>query len=117
MFDWAGRRFHYPDPKFAYKAANSIIQGGCSSVVKKAMCITWEYLQTRPEIKSRPIMQIHDEILFEVHKDELGIEDKFKEIMESVYPYKHIPLTCSVEHSFKSWGELSEGSPKAWPSS
>lgn len=111
VFDWAGRRFHFPDSKFAYKAANSIIQGGCASVVKKAMVRIDECVQEHG-YKSRPIAQIHDEILFKVHKSELGVESEFQKIMENIYPYKHIPLTCSIEHSKTSWGELEVGPPQ-----
>ena len=110
VFDWAGRRFYFPDRRFAYKAANGIIQGGCSSIVKKAMINLHEYLQP---LKSRMLLQIHDEILFEVHKSELDIVHNLRKIMEATYPYNHLPMSCSVEHSWKSFGELEKGEPNA----
>jgi DNA polymerase-1 len=107
--DWLGRAFHFPDPEFAYKAANAIIQGGCASVVKIAMVRLGKLLEGK---KSRMLLQVHDELIFEVHKDELYLVEKLQEIMETVYPYRHIPLTCSVSHSLKSWGEPVEGFPE-----
>jgi DNA polymerase I len=106
--DWNGRVFYFKDPNFSYKAPNAIIQGGCSSVVKLAMPRLGKYLKDK---KSQMLMQIHDELLLEVHKKEFGIIDDLKEIMETVYPHKHIPLTCSVSHSLKSWEDKVEGPP------
>lgn len=112
-FDWYGRKFNFPESKWAYKAPNAVIQGGCASVVKRAMVNLHAFLDTT---KSRAVLQVHDEILFEIHKDELHIVPQIKQIMESVYPYKRIPLTCSVEHSWKSYQDLKKGEP-TWETS
>ena len=110
VYDWSGRIFYYSDPRFAYKAANSIIQGGCADIVKKAMVGVHNYLADK---RSRILMQIHDELWFKVHLSEIDIIDDIVKVMESVYPAKYLPMTCSVEHSFKSFGELVEGKPHA----
>jgi DNA polymerase-1 len=110
VYDWSGRIFHYPDPRFAYKAANSIIQGGCADVVKKSMVEVQSYLAGK---RSKLLMQIHDELWFQIHKDELSIVAPIQDIMENVYPQKYLPLTCSVEHSYKNFGQLEEGAPRA----
>ena len=107
-YDWYGRKFDFPESKWAYKAPNAVIQGGCASVVKKAMVDLHALLHTT---KSRMVLQVHDEILFEVHKDELDLVKKIKDIMEAVYPFKRMPLTCSVEHSWKSYQDLKKGEP------
>ena len=65
-------------------------------------------------MKSRMIIQVHDEIVFEVHKDELNIVDDLKKIMEDTYkPMNGMALTCGVEHSWVSWGkqDVVEGNP------
>jgi DNA polymerase-1 len=107
--DWLGRVFYFGDPKFSYKAANAIIQGGCSSVMKIALCRLHDFLKDK---KSNLIMTVHDEALFEVHESEFYIIEKLQEIMENVYPHKHIKLTCSVSHSLESWGDPVEGYPE-----
>lgn len=109
IYSWAGRIFQVPDPRFLYKAPNALIQGGCADVVKQAMVGLDTFLQLN--WRSRMLLQVHDEILFEVHKDELNIINDLVHIMENIYPHKHIKLTCSVEHSWKSWGEPVEGLP------
>ncbi len=103
---WCGMRYHFPDPEFAYKAPNALIQGGCASVVKTAMIGLDRFLSG---FKSRMLMQIHDEILFEIHKSEINLVPQLKKIMEEAYPYKHICLTASPSYSLKSWGDKIEG--------
>lgn len=109
VYGWSGRKFYYSDPRFGYKAANSIIQGGCADIVKKAMCRVADHLQGK---RSRMLMQIHDELWFQIHVDELGEIAKIKSIMEEVYPSKFLPMSCSVEHSYRSFGELTSGMPQ-----
>ena len=107
---WSGRTFHFPDINFSYKAANAIIQGGCADVVKEAMRLCDEVLQgTRSVIH----LQVHDELLFGIAEDEAHLLPRLKDAMERAYPFKLMPLTCSVSHSFKSWGDPVEGLPGA----
>lgn len=108
VFTWAGRRLHFPDAQFAYRAANGIIQGGCADVTKVSMNQIDDFLAPH---KTRMAIQVHDELLFVVPFDEWGIMGDLKKIMESVYPYRHIPLTCSISHGVKSWGDMIEGEP------
>ncbi len=100
--NWFGRTFQFPDSNFAYRAINSIIQGGCADVVKKAMVGLME---------EPLILQVHDELVLEVREDELHMVEKAVQVMESQYPYRYLPLTCSIEHSLKSWGDPVEGLP------
>lgn len=101
IWNWAGRRCHISSPEFAYVLPNHLIQGGCADVVKFAMVKLADFLADK---KTRMICQVHDEILFEVHKSELHLIPELKTIMESIYtPKNGLYLTCSVEHSWKSW--------------
>lgn len=104
--NWYGRGYYFPDPKFAYKSANTIIQGGCADVVRVAMILVADYLKDK---KSRMILQVHDSILFEVHMDEDYVIPVVMELMGSAYPGKYINLDCDMKYSFKSWGELEDG--------
>jgi DNA polymerase I-like protein with 3'-5' exonuclease and polymerase domains len=66
--------------------------------------------------RSNMLIQVHDEIVFEIHKDELEIVDQLRLTMENVYqPRNGMKLTCGVEHSWVSWGkqDVREGFPTA----
>jgi DNA polymerase-1 len=104
-WNWFGRRFFLREKKFSYRAPNSIIQGGCADVCKLAMNAIHTYLRDKA---SRMILQVHDEILFEVSFDEVDIVGLLKETMEKAYPHKNIPLTCSVAYSLKSFHDMTE---------
>lgn len=105
--NWFGRKYNV-NPEYAFIAPNHLIQGGCADLVRVAMNDLESYLRDK---KSKMILQIHDEILFEVHKDELHIVPRLKDIMEAAYPYRNLPLTCAVSHSWKSWGDKVKGPP------
>jgi DNA polymerase-1 len=99
---WAGRVFLFPEEDFFYKAPNKVIQGGCADVLKIAMVKLEAFLKP---YKSHMKLQIHDELLFGVHKSETHIVPEIVRIMENVYiPMNHMPLTCSVSWSSTSWG-------------
>jgi DNA polymerase-1 len=109
---WVGRKLYFPDSDYAYKAPNHLIQGGCGDIARHAMV----ELQRRilDDTRSRMLLQVHDELLFEVHKSELDIIDGIVNIMENTYePFNGMRLTCGVEHSWESWGKryVKEGKP------
>jgi DNA polymerase-1 len=108
IFTWDGALLHYADDSFAYKAPNGLIQGGCARIVKRAMVELHKFLKDK---KSRMLVQIHDELLFEVHKSELSIVPELTRIMSNVYPPKKLAMACSNDHSWKSWGEKVKGEP------
>jgi DNA polymerase I-like protein with 3'-5' exonuclease and polymerase domains len=62
-------------------------------------------------MKTRMIMNVHDEVVLEIHESEAGILAEVKAIMESVYPYRYLPLTVSASHSFKSLADKVKGYP------
>lgn len=109
---WVGRKLHFPYREMCYKAPNHIIQGGCGDIARMAMVPCHELLvQTA---SSRMLLQVHDELLFEVHKNELDVVPELVKIMENTYrPFNGMRLTCGVDHSWKSWGkrDVVEGLP------
>lgn len=108
-FNWLGRRCHYPDPRFAYKAPNYLIQGGCADIMKVAMNRIDEYLSDK---RSKMIMTVHDEVVVEVHEDEAHVvPKKVQEIVGSSYEGKILPLTAGVAYSRRSLADLTEGLP------
>lgn len=105
---WAGRVLRFPDREFCYKAPNGLIQGGCADVVKYAMCEIGARVESS-DFTMR--LQVHDEIVFMCKPEAIDKVYEAKAVMESIYPYKNLPLTCSVDHSYTSWGEAIEGFP------
>ena len=90
-------------------AANTVIQGTAADIIKIAMVRIISMLEKEGLAEDvRMLLQIHDELLFEVrpHVAERAIE-KVVEVMESVYPENKdpIPLLASVGRG-KSWGAL-----------
>jgi DNA polymerase-1 len=53
-------------------AVNSPIQGTAADMIKLAMISIHKEIQSR-HLKSRMILQVHDELVFDAHKDELDI--------------------------------------------
>lgn len=106
---WAGRRSWFPDPNWAYKAPNYLIQGGCADVVKRAMVNVDSYLRGK---KSRMCLQVHDELLIEVHAEEAAtVPRAIQDIMQTIYPHKFLPLLTSAEWSDKSMADAKKGYP------
>lgn len=97
--NWLGRRYYFTDKAWAYRAPNHYIQGGAAEVIKIAMNRVDEYLLDK---KSKLILSIHDELVIEVAYGEEFVIDEIKKIMESIYPYKRLPLLVDVEYSTKN---------------
>lgn len=101
LFDFLGRRYAFPDKKFAYKAPNHLIQGSCASALKVAMNGVDAYLL---KTKSNLLLTIHDELVLELDEkdNERQIVGDVKRIMETSYPWKKLPITVGIEYSEKS---------------
>ncbi|MFY0644010.1 MAG: DNA polymerase I [Bacteroidia bacterium] len=90
-----GRRRYIPDINsnnrtvvgFAERnAINAPIQGSAADMIKVAMIKIHEYLKNS-NLKSKMILQVHDELLFDVPKSELDeLIPLVKEMMESAMP-------------------------------
>ncbi|MBM4311687.1 MAG: DNA polymerase I [Deltaproteobacteria bacterium] len=86
--------------KFAERTAiNAPIQGTAADLIKIAMLNIHRRLQAE-KLTSRMIMQVHDELVFEVPEDELErMAALVRQEMESVYAMR-VPLKVDV-----GWGE------------
>jgi DNA polymerase-1 len=101
IYNWLGRPYRFPYKEMSYKAPNTLIQGGAADIIRVAMNVCRDYLLSS-KAKTRMVMSIHDELVFEVPEGEEHEVEKIKGLMENVFPYKYLPLTCGVEYSEKS---------------
>lgn len=107
-----GRRLPIPDIRssnaniraFAQRnAINYPIQGSAADIIKQAMVRIWNRLR-RAGMKSRLIMQVHDELVFEVPEEErLEMEMLVSHEMEQAVPLQ-VPLKVDVNCG-KNWSE------------
>ena len=84
-------------------AINSPIQGSAADIIKLAMIKISDWME-REQIKSKMIMQVHDELVFDVVKSEKDeMEKNIKKIMENVIKID-VPLTVEIGIG-KTWLE------------
>jgi DNA polymerase I len=87
-------------------AMNTPIQGTAADIIKMAMVNIHKKLAQR-QLQSRLIMQIHDELVFEVpEKENAEIQELVKYEMENVCTLK-VPLKVSLGQG-KNWAEAHE---------
>lgn len=94
-----GRRRYLPDLRSANAnlrsaaertAINTPIQGSAADMIKIAMVRVANLLKGR---KSRMIMQIHDELLIDLHEDETELVEQIKNTMRNALPLPNgVPL-------------------------
>ncbi len=76
-------------------ALNTPIQGSAADLMKIAMLRIWDEIRAR-KLRTRMILQVHDELLFEVPRDELDeTEEIVRDRMENVAPLA-VPLKVNV---------------------
>ena len=107
-----GRRRYLPDlthdnrmrREIAERAAlNSPIQGSAADIIKQAM-LNVDAAMTKAKLQSRMLLQVHDELIFEVAKGELEqLTELVRREMGGAYPLK-APLDVNVGVG-KSWDE------------
>jgi DNA polymerase-1 len=84
-------------------AINAPIQGSAADIIKIAMININSELK-KQSLKSKMLLQVHDELVFDVHKSEKGqIKDIVKNTMESAVKLK-VPLKIDLEFG-KNWLE------------
>ncbi|CAH6807354.1 DNA polymerase I [Vibrio chagasii] len=102
-----GRRLHLPEiqsrngmrRKAAERAAiNAPMQGTAADIIKKAMLLVDEWVQAEGDGRVKLLMQVHDELVFEVEESSLAeIESKVQELMESAADLD-VPLVAEAGH-------------------
>jgi DNA polymerase-1 len=84
-------------------AINSPIQGTAADIIKLAMIRISEELQLQ-KLRTRMVLQVHDELIFEVPEDELLVQDRIRELMQNVVQL-NVPLIVDVKHGL-TWEQL-----------
>ncbi len=87
-------------------AINMPIQGTTADIIKMAMNkINQQPIANSQQLKM--LLQVHDELLFEVKKDKIaGYAKKIKDIMENIYKLK-VPLKVDIKVG-DNWEEMKE---------
>ncbi len=111
-----GRKCHYPEINsknhthraFTERAAiNAPIQGSAADIIRRAMIRMPDALSTRSS-KSRMLLQVHDELIFEAPEDEVQITiNAVRQVMvEATLPAVQlsVPLQVDVKAAF-NWDE------------
>jgi len=76
-------------------AINAPIQGSAADIVKIAMINIHRWTKEE-NLKSKMIMQVHDELVFDVHKSELELlKTKVPELMKSAIELE-VPMDVEV---------------------
>jgi DNA polymerase-1 len=100
----SGRRRYIPEVKdknFNHRAfgervaSNTPLQGSAADLIKRAMILLHDALAAK-KLKTRMLLQVHDELVFEVPPDELDVTQALvKKKMESAATLK-VPLVVDV---------------------
>ncbi len=84
-------------------ATNTPIQGSAADIIKVAMLNVWNRLR-KDKLKTRMLLQVHDELLFEVPEDEKeAAENLVREEMEKAVKLS-VPLKVDIGIG-KNWAE------------
>ncbi len=84
-------------------ALNTPIQGTSADILKKAM-IEIDNIFTKENIKSKMLLQVHDELIFNVYNDEIDkVKEIVKDTMENTYKLS-VPLKVSI-NTGNNWYE------------
>ncbi|MDH3710546.1 MAG: DNA polymerase I [Cyclobacteriaceae bacterium] len=76
-------------------AINAPIQGSAADIIKVAMINIQEWLK-QENLKSKMILQVHDELVFDVHQDELDqIQEPISKMMRDALPLD-VPMVIDV---------------------
>ena len=92
--------------KAAYlrEGTNTKFQGSAADLIKMSMCEI-DTLIIEEKLDAFMLLQIHDELIFEVKTDKAEVLSKrFAHIMENIYELD-VPLECSISIG-DNWGEL-----------
>ena len=93
-----GRVYKIP-ADYSYKGVNYLVQGTAADILNERMLEIHEYLKDK---KSNILLQVHDEIICEIHEQELSwLPLEIKQLMQE--NSLNIPLVVDMEECSPSW--------------
>ncbi|MGR5115470.1 DNA polymerase I [Photobacterium damselae] len=108
-----GRRLYLPDiksrnglrRKAAERAAiNAPMQGTAADIIKRAMVLVDEWIGQQESGRVRLLMQVHDELVFEVQESEIeSVAQEIKTLMESAAQLD-VPLIADIGYG-ENWDQ------------
>jgi len=99
-FDFSGVA-EYQKGGYLREGVNTVFQGSAADLIKLSMIKIDALLKNH---KSKMLLQVHDELIFEIDGGEMFLVEHLKKIMETIYELK-VPLLCGVSLG-DNWGEL-----------
>lgn len=83
-------------------AVNTVIQGTAANIIKKVM---YEIYDKLCNDKLKMLVQVHDELIFEVDEDYVYIKEEIEKIMENTIKFEFVKLkvNCNIGNN---WMEL-----------
>lgn len=85
-------------------AQNTPIQGGAADIIKMAMVKIWKWIIANRGEGVRPLLQIYDDLIFEIPEGREDVGYLFKAKMTKGYKLR-VPLDATVKLG-KRWGEM-----------
>lgn len=108
-----GRRARCTDARFAYQAANRIVQGGSADILKWKMVEIDRWITKRGyDEQIHMLLNIHDSLVFQIRKDSLHLIVELQAIMENVQipPFNlKVPFTVDYKPSGDNWSIATYG--------
>ena len=76
-------------------AVNAPIQGSAADIIKVAMIGIHDWMKTE-KLESKMLMQVHDELVFDLHKSEEDLlKNKVEEFMKNALPLE-VPMEIGM---------------------
>lgn len=99
-----GRRYYGMN---SHEGSNYLIQGSAADLLKFKIIQSYKHIKEKG-YKSRFQMNIHDELIFELHKDDpISIIHEIKEVLEKLED-SPIPIVSDAEITYTTWDEKYE---------
>lgn len=89
-----------------HKLRNVLVQGTCAHFLKGRIRAVYDFLKANG-YESKIVMQIHDELMFEIKKTDPPIAKQIKAIMED-WPDAPVPIVAEAEATQTNWAEKKE---------